>query len=85
MGWIKDTKAQLVATDAQRAWDEGAWVFTPILNMPSSHPGNSGRVADWEQMMQAVMQVGWQLHTWAVCSDAKGRPQAQPLFVRPQG
>lgn len=84
MGWIKDTKNTALANDAQKAWDEGSWVFTPLLNMPASHAGLSGRIADWEGMMHAVMQVGWQLHTWAVCSDSKGRPQAQPLFMRPR-
>ena len=83
MGWIKSAKANAVGVDARKAWDDGSPVFTPILNMPSSHPGSSGRIEDWEQMMAAILEVGWLLHTWAVCSDAKGRPQAQPLFTRP--
>ena len=84
MGWITNAKAGVVGTDAQKAWDEGSPVFTPVLNMPGSRPGQSGRIADWEAMVGAILEVGWQLHTWAVCSDGKGRPQAQPLFVRPQ-
>ena len=83
MGWIKDSKAINMAKDAQKAWDGGSPVFTPLLNMPGSHAGLSGRIEDWEGMMASVMEVGWSLHTWAVCSDKAGRPQAQPLFVRP--
>ena len=72
--------------DAQAAWDEGSPVFTPILNMPSNRAGAaamSGRVVDWEQMLAAIYDVGWRLHTWAVTSDPKGKVQAQPLFTRP--
>lgn len=83
MGWIKDTKVTTMTAEAQKSWDAGSPVFTPILNMPSSHPGMSSRIEDWELMVAGIMSVGWKLHTWAVCSDNKGRPQAQPLFVRP--
>lgn len=83
MGWIKDSKASSMAKDAQKAWDDGSPVFTPLLNMPSSNAGLSGRIEDWERMLGATLQIGWKLHTWAVCSDKNGRPQAQPLFVRP--
>lgn len=83
MGWIKDAKASAVATDAQQAWDEGSAVFTPLLNMPAFKIGFSGRIKDWESMIEGITAAGWRLHTWAVCSDDKGRPQAQPLFVRP--
>lgn len=83
MGWIKDSKAASMGQEAQKAWDGGSPVFTPLLNMPSTHHGMSGRIEDWEKMLGSVLEVGWKLHTWAVCSDAKGRPQAQPLFVRP--
>lgn len=84
MGWIKDAKANAMAGDARAAWDEGAPVFTPLLNLPSVKVGFSGRIKDWEMMIAAILEVGWRLHTWAVCSDGHGRPQGQPLFVRPQ-
>ena len=83
MGWIKNAKAATLGEDARKAWDAGSPVFTPILNMPSTNAGLSGRVEDWEHMMAAVLETGWRLHTWAVCSDSRGRPQAQPLCVRP--
>jgi hypothetical protein len=82
MGWIKDAKAAAIAQEAKKAWDAGSQVFTPLLNMPATHGGLSGRIEDWEKMMAAVLEIGWKLHTWAVCSDSNGRPQAQPLFVR---
>lgn len=81
MRFIKNTKANVVAGDAQKAWDSDSKVS--ILNMPSTHPGPSGRIEDWEVMLNAILDVGRTLHTWAVCSDKRGRPQAQPLFTRP--
>ena len=86
MGFIRDIKSNTMRTEAQAAWNEGSPVFTPILNMPSNRAGGaamSGRIVDWEQMLAAVLDVGWRLHTWAVASDSKGHIQAQPLFVRP--
>jgi len=82
MGFIKEAKAQVVAKDALKAWEEGRSVFTPILNTPATHTGASGAVDDIALMVEAIIGVGWQLHTWAVASDAKGRPQAMPLFMR---
>lgn len=83
MGWARDTKALTLGKDARAAWDDGSPVFTPVLNMPGTRHSMSGRIPDWEQMVAAILEVGWVLHTWAVCSDDKGRPQAQPLFTRP--
>lgn len=85
MGW-KDKKFDRVASDAQEAWDEGSPFFTPILIPPTGQGGASGRIADIEAMLAAVIEVGWQLHTWAVGSGAgggAGRLSAMPLFVRP--
>jgi len=82
MGFIKEAKAQAVAQDARKAWEAGRSVFTPILNVPATHPGMSGAVDDIALMVEAITGVGWRLHTWAVASDAKGRPQAMPLFMR---
>ena len=83
MGWIKDAKAESMRADAQKAWDADSAHFAPMLNVPAMKGGFSGRIADWEHMLAAITDGGWQLHTWAVCSDDKGRPQAMPLFVRP--
>lgn len=83
MGFIKGVKADSVGMDAQKAWDEGSVVFTPLLNLPSSHPGMSGRIKDWELMIAAIEAVGWRLEAWAVTPDGKGRPQAMPLYRRP--
>ncbi|WP_029289150.1 hypothetical protein [Cellulomonas sp. HZM] len=82
MGWIKDSKANSMASDAKNAWDEGAMFFTPLLNMPAFKLGTSGRIKDWEPMLEAIVAQGWVLQHWAVAGDDKGRPQAMPLFVR---
>lgn len=82
MGWIKDAKASALLSDAQSAWDEGAAYFTPMLNVPAFKNSFSGRIKDWEPMLEAISSVGWHLHTWAVCTGANGGPQAMPLFDR---
>lgn len=82
MGMFKDVKSTTMGKDAQQAWDDGSAFFTPILNMPATRPDLSGAVADWPPMLKAVTDVGWKLHTWAIGIDAKGRPQAAPLFTR---
>lgn len=83
MGWIKDAKAQSMAKAAQESWNDGAQFFTPMLNFPAFKAGFSGPVGDWPPMLESITSVGWRLHTWALASDEKGRPQAMPLFVRP--
>jgi hypothetical protein len=35
-------------------------------------------------MLKAITEAGWSLQYWNVGSDAKGRPEAYPLFVRRQ-
>ena len=82
MGFIKDIKGDSIAKDAAKALEAGRSVFTPILNMPGSNPGMSGAVDDWAVMVGAIEAVGWRLDQWAVGLDAKGRPQAFPLFRR---
>ena len=72
-----------MGAEAKKSWDEGAVMFTPVLNFPGFKGGLSGRIQDWEMMLGAILEVGWVLHTWAVASDNQGRPQAMPLFVRP--
>lgn len=82
MGFIKDVKANTLATEARKALDGGASVFTPKLNTPSTQHGMTGNIADWAVMVQAVEDAGWVLHHWSVATDSKGRPEAYPLFRR---
>lgn len=82
MGWIKDAKAKALAKEAERATKEGRTVFVPMLNTPQSQGELSGSVAGWAEMIEAVEEQGWALTQWAVGQDAKGRPQAYPLFRR---
>jgi hypothetical protein len=82
MGLIRNMKAGVVENDAARAFAAGAGVFTPRLNYPATHSPASGGIADWSQMVDAIEAVGWRLEHWSVASDAKGRPEAYPLFRR---
>lgn len=83
MSSIKEVKPNDFGRAAQDSWDSGMATFTPIFTVPVFKVGVSGRISDWPIMMAAVTDVGWVLHTWAVSSDAQGRPQALPLYVRP--
>lgn len=83
MGFMAGSKSATINAEAVKALEAGDRFFTPVLNMPMTLPGFSGNVADWAAMAAAVEDAGWKLHTWAVASDAKGRPQVMPLFVRP--
>lgn len=82
MGWVKNAKASSMAREATEAWGADAPFFTPLLNMPATRAGLSGAIEDWPLMLTAITDAGWRLHTWAVCTDEKGRPQAMPLFTR---
>jgi hypothetical protein len=82
MGFIKDAKQNMLSTEAKRAVEEGRTVFAPMLNTPMSQHTMSGSVAGWAEMIEAVEREGWTLANWSVAHDAKGRPQAYPLFRR---
>ncbi|MBM6622654.1 hypothetical protein JTF08_13645 [Micrococcaceae bacterium RIT802] len=83
MGFIKDKKASILASDAQAAWDAGRAVYTPVLNFPMTSHGFSGGNDDIALMTEAILSVGWKLDTWAAVTDKNGKPQIMPLFVRP--
>ncbi|MFK0057981.1 hypothetical protein ACIQTN_01920 [Streptomyces werraensis] len=82
MGFLKDAKASTLGAEAKKAAEKGRKVFTPFLNMPMTQTGMSGNVDDWAQMIEAVEAEGWTLAEWTVGLDAKGKPQAYPLFRR---
>lgn len=82
MGFIKNAKADSIAKEASKAMESGRSVFTPLLNMPSSNAGLSGAIDDWAAMIDSIEAAGWRLDQWSVGLDAKGRPQAFPLFRR---
>jgi hypothetical protein len=81
-GIIKQTKANTLATEAERAITEGRTVFAPMLNTPATHHSFSGAVAGWAEMIEAVEEKGWTLTQWSVARDNHGQPQAYPLFRR---
>lgn len=82
MGFLKDAKANMVATEAERAAAEGRTVFAPKLNTPATQHGMSGAIAGWAEMIEGIEAHGWRLDHWSVAMDEKGRPEAYPLFRR---
>lgn len=83
MGIFKDAKRNAIAEEAQRALEEGRRYFTPKLNTPMTQHGFSGSIAGWAEQIEAIEDAGWVLAEWAVGNDAKGRPEAYPLFELP--
>jgi hypothetical protein len=84
MGFLRDAKTSAVGAEAVKAYENGDWYFTPVLNSPATRLNISGNVQDWADMLKAITEAGWNLQYWNVGSDAKGRPEAYPLFVRRQ-
>lgn len=83
MGFIKDAKKNAIAEEAQRARAEGRRFFCPKLNTPMTQHGFSGSIAGWAEQIEAIEDAGWELTSWSVSTDAKGRPEAYPLFELP--
>ena len=82
MGFIKDAKADSIASHAQRAIEEGRTIFAPRLNSPRTAAGFSGPVSGWAEQIEAIEAAGWQLVNWTATDDAKGSPVGYPLFRR---
>ena len=82
MGFFKDTKAAASAREAEQAFESGRVFFTPRLNLPMTHHAASGDIPDWAVIVEAIEASGWRLEHWSVGMDAKGRPEAYPLFRR---
>lgn len=79
---LKTAKAQTLADEASDAIAAGRMTFAAMLNSPKTRPDMSGGIDDWSQMIDAVEASGWRLDQWTVGQDAKGRPQAYPVFRR---
>lgn len=82
MGFVKQTKSDVLAGEARRAVEEGRSVFAPMLNTPWTQHSMSGAISGWAEMIEAVEAAGWTLTHWTVAQDHKGRRQAYPLFRR---
>lgn len=82
MGFLKETKANAIGNEAEKAFTEGRAVFTPRLNYPATMHGLTGNIDDWSQMIQSVESAGWSMVEWTVAMDTKGRPEAYPVFRR---
>lgn len=81
MGLVKDTRAAVLRIEAERARQQGRWIFTPRLTT-SSGSETSGSIAGWAEMIEAVEEAGWTLYHWSASLDIHGNPQAYPLFRR---
>lgn len=82
MGFLNDAKNDMLGSEAKEAFEKGRKLFTPFLNMPATQRNASSNIDAWAQMIEAVEAEGWALTEWSVGLDAKGKPQAYPLFRR---
>ncbi|GAA1015919.1 hypothetical protein Aple_010880 [Acrocarpospora pleiomorpha] len=82
MGIIKDAKLDALRKEAERALQEGRWVFAPRLNTPATQHNFSGSISGWAEMIEMIESLGWGMAHWSVSTDPKGRPEAYPLFRR---
>lgn len=82
MGFVKDAKAEVLAKEARRAYEEGRTAFAPRLNAPATGHGMTGSVSGWAEMIEAIEAAGWAMYFWSVAVDDKGRAEAYPLFRR---
>lgn len=80
MGFLKDSAADRLTSDAARAYAEGRYVFTAKLN--SRDQALSGSISGWAEMIEAIEAAGWALTEWSVATDEKGHPEAYPFFRR---
>lgn len=81
MAVVKDTRAAVLRIEAERALQQGHWIFTPTLTTTVGHD-TSGSISNWAEMIEAVEDAGWQLYHWSASLDIHGNPQAYPLFRR---
>ncbi len=84
MGIIRNAKSDKLAEQARAAFANGQYIFAAMLNTPHWTFGLSGEIPDWSAMIEAVEREGWALFQWGASTDAKGNPQAYPVFRRRQ-
>lgn len=81
MAIVKDTRAAVLRIEAERALEQGHWIFTPALTTTVSHD-MPGSISGWAEMIEAIEEAGWALYHWSASLDIHGNPQAYPLFRR---
>jgi len=84
MSLIKDAKAATLAREAQRAIEEGRWVFICRINNPALSHQMSGSVSGVAEQIEAVERCGWWLHHMSYTQDKKGGVEGYFLFRRRQ-
>ena len=75
--------------DASDALTEGRQFYQPVLAVvPGNSSDDTPRAKRVESAMQAIVEAGWQLHTWSVIpknASIGSFAVAHPLFVRGEG
>lgn len=72
MGRIKEAKADVLASHAARAIDEGRNVFVANLNMGMFQVDVNGPIAGWAEMIEAVERQGWFLQSLSMIDSKSG-------------
>lgn len=85
MGFVKQAKAEHVASDARAAREAGHQVFVARLNTPTWQFGISGSIETWSGMIEAIEAEGWAMSQWTAAMDKNGKPEAYPVFRRASG
>lgn len=66
MAWIKDTKANQAAKDAERAASEGHKVMVWKFDMPNLNSAVSSSVSGAAEAIEAIEDRGWHLDSYAL-------------------
>jgi hypothetical protein len=83
MGWIKDRNVDVLADEARKAAEDGLPVFVTVLHsLAVATSGDLQVRLEWGRRIAAIEAEGWRLEQWSVDRDAKGNPEAFPVFRR---
>jgi hypothetical protein len=80
MGMIKNVKAALMTTEAQRAVDEGRTVFVCRINQGATQIDMSGSLSGIAEQIEAIENLGWQLDQCTFAQDKKDHTSAFLIF-----
>jgi hypothetical protein len=82
MGMIKNAKAAVISTEAQRAVDEGRTVFVCRINQGVTQIDWSGSLSGVAEQIEAIEKLGWQLDQCTFAQDKKDHTSAFLIFRR---
>lgn len=82
MGFLKDVKVSTISQHAQRALEEGRYVFLARINNPVGDVHfSSGPVSGVAEQIEAIERVGWALQQMSYVQ-GKGHIEGFYLFRR---